>query len=351
MTPGTISFYDPALGVGQTFTDPTSGVGITVDSVASSGASVSVTLGGAPPPAVCTHVVPSLALVPAQTSGVKAGTPVSFTLSLTNNDVSPCTSSSFSLGSSEPSGWKGALSKSSLTVAPGASASATLTVTSATTAANGSYAIGVTATNSAATSISGAASAVYVVNDPTVGGSGGTFSDVFSRPDSPTLGSGWTVATGAFGIVSGEARNTAGAGDSMAVVAGLAGTTETVAADFASTDNGKTPQLGLVLRYKDAKNYYFLYRNISGGGGRKVRISKVVNGSETVLANVSDSNPAENTFFHLVAKANGTTLTLEMNGAVVATASDATFSTGLVGIRMVSSAASNRADNFTATVQ
>src|SRR4029077_7229206 len=98
----------------------------------------------------------------------------SFTLSVTNNDVSPCASSVFTLGSSVPSGWKGALSKSSLTVAPGASASATLTVTSATTAANGSYTIGATGTNSTATSISGAASAVYVVSNP-VGG-GGTFS-------------------------------------------------------------------------------------------------------------------------------------------------------------------------------
>jgi chitodextrinase len=46
-TPSTSTFNDAPLGVGQTFTDPLSGVSITTVSVSASGASVSISLGGA----------------------------------------------------------------------------------------------------------------------------------------------------------------------------------------------------------------------------------------------------------------------------------------------------------------
>lgn len=354
MTPVNGSFSDPALVAGQTFTDSDSGVSVVVNSVSSTGASISVALGGAPPPAppaTCANVAPTVGLVPSQTSGVAAGTAVAFTLSLTNNDVSPCTSSTFGLSAVVPSGWIGSFSTTSLTVAPGASGSATLTVTSPTTAANGSFTITAAARNSAATTAATSASAVYVVNNPTNVGSGGSFADNFNRSDSAAPGNGWSVARGSLGIVSGEMRSASGSSDNIAVVTGLTGTTATVAADFASTNNSKSPQLGLVVRYQDANNYYALYRNIAAGGGRRVRISKFVNGVETVLANVSDANPAENSFFHMVARASGTSLSLEVDGVVVATASDAAFHSGMVGIRMASSIVSNRADNFTATVQ
>ena len=177
------------------------------------------------------------------------------------------------------------------------------------------------------------------------------FDDTFVRSNQNPPGNGWSVARGSLGIVSGEMRSASGSSDNIAVVTGLTGTTATVAADFASTNNSKSPQLGLVVRYQDANNYYALYRNIAAGGGRRVRISKFVNGVETVLANVSDANPAENSFFHMVARASGTSLSLEVDGVVVATASDAAFHSGMVGIRMASSIVSNRADNFTATVQ
>ncbi len=353
MTAATLSWTDPALPAGQSFTDPVSGVSFTVNSVSATSASVSVVVGGTPPPpASCTHVAPSVSLVPAQTAGVKAGTAVAFTLSLTNKDVSPCTSSSFGLSAAVPSGWTSAFSTSSLTLAPGGSGSATLTVTSATTAANGSYTITATAKNSAATTISAAASAVYVVNNPSNGGNGGTFSDNFNRADSAAPGNGWSIVAGSLQIVSNELRNGAVKGDNIAIRPTLTGTTQVVSADFASVNNSNTPQLGVILRYQDPTNYYFLYRNIAGGGGRKMRISKFVNGSETILANVTENNPTENVFFNIKGSVTGTTLTLEIDGAVVLTATDATFSSGNVGIDLGSSSTlSYRADNFSATVQ
>ena len=350
MTPETMSFSDPTLVVGKSWTDAASGVSFTVNSVGASSASVTVTLNGTPPP-TCAHVAPSVSLQPAQTTGVKAGTAVAFTISVKNNDASPCTASTFGLTSGVPSGWTGTLSAASLSIAPSATSTATLTVTSAGSASNGSYNVSLAAKNAAATTAAATGTAVYVVNNPTNGGSGGTISDDFNRADASTPGASWTVGEGSLGIVSGELRNPKGVNSSLAVVTSLTGTTETAAADFASTDNGSTPQLGLVLRYKDARNYYYLYKNVSGGGGRKIRISRFVNGKETVLASVDSNNPAENTFFHLVAKANGSALTLEMDGAVVASATDTTFPTGLVGVRLTSSSAPSRVDNFTATVQ
>ncbi len=352
MTPGTASWLDPALDVGQTFTDSANGVSITTAAIGSGGASVTVTLGGTPPPS-CTHVAPTVSLSPAQSAGVAAGAAVSFTLSLTNRDsATTCTSSVFNLTSSVPAGWTATLSPTSLTAAPGGGASATLLVTSPTSAVNGSYGVSATATNTAAPAAAASASATYLVNNLPVGGGGGTFSDNFNRADSATPGNGWSVVVGSMGIVANELRNGAVKGDNIAVRPTLTGSTQVVSADFASVDNSNTPQLGVILRYQDPQNYYYLYRNIAGGGGRKMRISKFVNGSETILANVTENNPPLNVFFNIKGSVTGTTLTLEIDGAVVLTATDAAFSSGNVGIDMGSNATlSYRADNFSATVQ
>ena len=108
-----------------------------------------------------------------------------------------------------------------------------------------------------------------------------------------------------------------------------------------------------MLRYRDARNYYLCYRQV--GGSSVLRIAKVVNGVETVLKSVAVANPAKGARFTLSCQVSGATLTLRLDGATKATATDAIpLAPGSAGFAMGGStggAASHRADNFSAAVQ
>ena len=146
-----------------------------------------------------------------------------------------------------------------------------------------------------------------------------------------------------------ELKNTGIAGDHIAVFPGLSDPAQTVSADFASVDNNLGPRFGVILRFQDLLNYYRIYR--ATGGASVLRISKIAGGVETVLATVSLPNPAKNVFFRLEGRASGQTLTLAMDGVDKATANDATFSAGAVGILIQAGGTTSfhRADNFLAT--
>ena len=377
------SFSDPALTVGQTWTDSVSGVSITVNSVSATDASVSVTMGGTPPPTPtptpsptapptapptppptappsptptpvpsCTHVSPlvSLSAPPAR---VPAGTQLSYTLSVTNRDVSPCTTSAFTVTSTVPAGWTGALTAASLSLAPGASSSTTLKVTSSFTAPNGTYPIGATARNSNAAAASATASSSYIVfTTPGGGGTGGTFSDSFDRADAASLGTSWTAVSGNLVVGGNLLKTRLGAtGTNLSFVTALSGATETVEADFTSVDNNLGPKFGIVLRYKDPRNYYLVHR-VTGGTSR-LYISKIVNGVQTDLAYTSISNPTKKVAFHILGRVTGSTLSLDFGGVNKLNVNDSTFSTGKVGIQVVNNQGNvqQQADNFRATVQ
>jgi len=124
-------------------------------------ASDSVTVNVSAPP-VCTRANPTVSLIPSS-QDAKPGGLVNYTLTVTNNDSSSCLSSTFSLTNSVPVGWSASFSPTSLNLSPAASGSATLTVTSATTATPGSYTISAIATNSSDTNFKASTSANYVV--------------------------------------------------------------------------------------------------------------------------------------------------------------------------------------------
>ncbi|HEV8117512.1 MAG TPA: hypothetical protein VGQ32_03250, partial [Thermoanaerobaculia bacterium] len=119
------------------------------------------------------------------------------------------------------------------------------------------------------------------------------------------------------------------------------------------TGNNSIPVLGLVLRYS-TQGYYAFYR--LGGGSSVLRISVFANGQETVLAQGSVSNPSENVFFRLSASAQGSALSLTLEGVKTITATDIRITSGAAGILMAtrtSNAAlrlSHRADDFSADV-
>ncbi|WP_188860062.1 Ig-like domain-containing protein [Marinobacterium nitratireducens] len=163
MTPGSASdMRDPALEVGETFFSPDGDLSITTESVDGTRAVVNISYDGAPVP-VCSRANPSLSFTPSQGPWVAAGTAVSYTVTLKNNDSSDCSNSSFSLGASKPSGWSAVFGTSTLSLAPGASKSTTLTVTSAGSATDGFYNIGLSA---AGGGYGTTGNVTYVVDNP-----------------------------------------------------------------------------------------------------------------------------------------------------------------------------------------
>ena len=278
---------------------------------------------------VCTRANPTVTLSPSQSAGVVHGTQVPFTVSVTNTDSSACAASTFDLTRSVPSGWSSTLSPTSLSLSPGASNTATLQVTSAATAANGNFPVSATATNHGATTFKATGSATYVVAN-TGGGTTGTFSDDFNRADSTTIGTAWTQVAGSFVINGNMLKNAPQPGSALAVVSALSGGTQTASADFTSIDNNLGPRFGIVLRYQNPTNYYLLYRQT--GGSSRLLISKIVNGVETILRTASLANPAKGVAFNITGRVAGRTLNLDFNGVNKVTATDATFTTGKVGI-------------------
>lgn len=143
MTPETTSWSDPALVVGKSFTDSNAGVTITTVSATSLGALVNVSYGPVP----CLSANPTVMMSPSTSGWVAPGTPVNYTVSVSNYDTSGCFPSSFNLQASVPGGWTGSFTNSTLSIAPGATASTKLTVTSPLTVPEGSYNIPVSAAN------------------------------------------------------------------------------------------------------------------------------------------------------------------------------------------------------------
>lgn len=156
----TVDWSDPTLPVGRSYTDPASGMTITTNAVGTTGASVSVSFSQP----VCVSANPSLSISPVQGPWVGAGTAVSFSVTVTNADSTVCSNAVFNLAAALPAGWSGNFSQPSLNLAPGASATTVLTVTSSTSAADGFYPVAVTAANSSDTSRSASLSATYVVS-------------------------------------------------------------------------------------------------------------------------------------------------------------------------------------------
>jgi hypothetical protein len=156
------SFAHPALVAGQSYTDSSAGLTITPTSVSSTGATVQVTFGGA----TCTNATPSVSVSPSQSAYVLSGTAVNFTVTVSDNDSTACAPATFNLTDSIPSGWTGVWSTSALSLSPGGSASATLTVTSPAGTPDGFYNIGVSAANSGASSFAASATGTYVISTP-----------------------------------------------------------------------------------------------------------------------------------------------------------------------------------------
>jgi hypothetical protein len=114
----------------------------------------------------CVNTSPTLAITPYQPAPVLPGTPVTFSVTVRNNDTASCSSDTFNLQASVPSGWSAVFGSPSVVIGPGASASTTVTVTPPPTAVVGTYSLVMSATNSAAPIYSNSASVVFSVAAP-----------------------------------------------------------------------------------------------------------------------------------------------------------------------------------------
>ena len=145
----------------------------------------------------------------------------------------------------------------------------------------------------------------------------------------------------------------------IATVANLAGIDQAVSTDFVSTLNASVPRFGIVLRFSDPLNYYYAYRLV--GGSNSLRISRVINGVETVLAQTPVPNPALNAAFRMRASVTGTSLSLSLCAAAgpggcaavgtTVNATDASLVGGTLGTHIAwqtSATPSYKIDNFIA---
>ncbi|MCM2277866.1 MAG: NEW3 domain-containing protein [Oligoflexia bacterium] len=189
---------DTAIAVGASYIDSAAGVTITPTAASSSGITLQVTLA---PASSCVRAKPWVALSPASGLSGLPGAALSYGLSITNQDSPDCPAASFSLQPSVPSGWSTSLGSASLTLAPGASGSTTLTVLPSSAAAIGTYPISVTATSNAGTAHSASASssatvvsslAMSVSTDKPVYSKGGTvlITIALSQGSVPVAGAG-----------------------------------------------------------------------------------------------------------------------------------------------------------------
>jgi len=111
----------------------------------------------------CSRKKPSVDIIPSSKSGSK-GEKLTYTVNVTNNDNTPCGSSSFTLAvSSCPQNWNCKLSTTQLTISPDQKGSTNIDVTSSASASDGTYTFKVNATNTNS-QLSGEGSANYVIS-------------------------------------------------------------------------------------------------------------------------------------------------------------------------------------------
>jgi parallel beta-helix repeat protein len=179
----------------------------------------------------------------------------------------------------------------------------------------------------------------------------GDFFDDFNRTDSSVPGMGWLTVQGDLAVAGGELRSNASMkGTHLAVQPSLSGTHQSAEAQFASADNNTSPRFGIVLGFHDPQSYYVVYRLI--GGTSLVRISRVENGVERVLASANVPNPARGAFFRLRGEATPTGLSLELDGVRKLRVNESGFAPGSPGVLVgvASGRAAHRIDNFSASV-
>lgn len=156
-------FRDAALLVGKTFTDDQTGTSITLDSIANGAAQVNVTF----TTPTCNRAAPTLTIASPQSTTAGTTSPA-YSMTLTNHDNAACGPTTFTLGSSLPTGWTAEYVPASVTITPGASYTLGRKTTVPITENPGTYTLTTTVTGAATEhAISGLSSFTVLVPDLT----------------------------------------------------------------------------------------------------------------------------------------------------------------------------------------
>jgi hypothetical protein len=127
--------YIGAIGDGQSYNDASSGVSFQLVSRTADSATFSVTTS-------CVTQAPTATIGPSsQGAGATLPATRAYTVTVTNRDSAACASSTFALSSAVPSGWSGGFAAPTIALAPGASGTATLSVTAPAGTGTGSYVV------------------------------------------------------------------------------------------------------------------------------------------------------------------------------------------------------------------
>lgn len=164
-TNGYDDWEDTALALDNSYTDPDAGVTISTTWTDGAGATVSVNFGPQAPS--CNRANPEVSISPTQSQWVTAGTAVDYTVNVTNHDNDACGTSLFNLQTNHPTEWSASFSNPSLSLAPGESASTTLTVISPVSTADGFYSIDISVFNNNDSIYNTSTSITYVVTNDT----------------------------------------------------------------------------------------------------------------------------------------------------------------------------------------
>lgn len=143
---------------------------------------------------------PAVALTPSS-QGAVAGASLTYTLAVTNTDTAACAGSTFSVSGGVPAGWTAAVSPATLTLAPGASGQAAITVGSAASAPAGSYTVVGAATNAAQTASAASAAGTYAVQGDTTAPAAPSGLQVTPNSKTKQILLAWTASSDNVGVV------------------------------------------------------------------------------------------------------------------------------------------------------
>ncbi|PYI80607.1 MAG: hypothetical protein DME26_21250, partial [Verrucomicrobia bacterium] len=152
------TFFLGGLSTGQSFSDSANGLTVTQTASTADFVTLQVNFGSV----ACAPAVPTITMSPASQGG-QAGATLSYTVQVVNNDSTSCSSSTFTVTPTAPTGWS-ASAPGSVTLAPGQSTTLTVVFTS-TTGSTGPNSVGVNVTGIEPLHNT-SANATYVVNTP-----------------------------------------------------------------------------------------------------------------------------------------------------------------------------------------
>ncbi len=164
---GRKDWKDTALPVGDSFTDPVSGLTINLVSATNGFAGVNVSFGGSVTPSVCEMSAPSVSVKATSDTQVNAGDTVEYQLTVTNTANDVCGTIRFDVSAQVESGWQA--SSQSISLASGESSVATIAVTSALSATSGDYPVTFNVVNTKDEAYNVATQATYAVAEQQTG--------------------------------------------------------------------------------------------------------------------------------------------------------------------------------------